>query len=183
MMTENNQPSLTLIDTNRELVDAWLMAFQNIAEVNIMHGDILKHAKNTLVSPANSYGDMGGGIDLAYRYFFGRDIECRVQQKIQDTGQPYLPIGKSLLVATGHLHFPWLIVAPTMFLPEPTSARNCYMAMRAILDCMQRHSDKLEAIYCPGLGTLTGRLSPMQAASTMAAAYTDWLLGTNRDFK
>lgn len=179
-MRTNNLPPLTLIDINPSLVDAWLIAFQDIPEVNIIHGDILKHAENTMVSPANSYGDMGGGVDLAYRYFFGRDIERKVQQNIQDSGQPYLPIGQSLLVDTGHQRLPWLIVAPTMFLPEPTSARNCYLAMQAILDCMQENQQVLQAVHCPGLGTLTGRLSPAQAASTMAEAYRDWQQGINR---
>lgn len=178
-MTITDLPPLTLIDIKPELVEAWLIAFQDIPEVNIMHGDILQHAENTLVSPANSYGDMGGGVDLAYRYFFGREIERRVQQKIQDTGQPYLPVGKSLLVETGHAHFPFLIVAPTMFLPEATTAKNCYLAMQAILGCMQLHRDKLRTVYCPGLGTLTGKLSPMHAASTMAAAYRDWHVRIN----
>lgn len=157
-----------------------LIAFQDIPDVSIQHGDILKHATHTLVSPANSYGDMGGGVDLAYRYFFGRDIERRVQQKIQATGQAYLPIGQSLLVNTGHQHFPWLIVAPTMFLLEPTSTKNCYLAMQAILNCMHENRNTLEAVHCPGLGTLTGRLSPAHAASSMANAYNDWQEGLNR---
>ena len=105
-MTTNNLPPLTLIDINYHLVEAWLIAFQGIPDVSIQHGDILKHATNTLVSPANSYGDMGGGVDLAYRHFFGRDIERRVQHKIQTTGQAYLPIGQSLLVDTGHPRLP-----------------------------------------------------------------------------
>ena len=179
-MTANRLPPLTLIDINHELVHAWLIAFQDIPEVNIQHGDILKQATHTLVSPANSYGDMGGGVDLAYRYFFGRDIERKVQQKIQATGQSYLPIGQSLLVDTGHQRLPWLIVAPTMFLPEPTSTRNCYLAMQAILDCMRENQHVLEAVHCPGLGSLTGRLNPTQAASTMAEACQDWQQGVNK---
>jgi hypothetical protein len=60
---------LWLIDRNGELVEAWQKEFEGIDEVHTECGDILKIAENTIVSPANSYGYMDGGIDLEYGYF------------------------------------------------------------------------------------------------------------------
>jgi hypothetical protein len=45
----------------------------------------------------------------------------------------HLPVGASLVVRTGHPRIPYLIVAPTMVLPEAVSADHCYRAMRAVL--------------------------------------------------
>jgi O-acetyl-ADP-ribose deacetylase (regulator of RNase III) len=165
---------LSLIDKNPLLVKAWIRSFSAFPEVNIIEGDILSHAKNTLVSPANSYGDMGGGVDLVYRNYFGHEIERKVQKQIQLTDKNYLPVGQSLLVETDNLRFPYLIVVPTMFLPEPTTDKNCYMAMQALLLQIQQQGEKLSEVFCPGFGTGIGRISPERAANTMAQAYSNW---------
>ena len=60
---------LNLIDINSSLVSAWTDAFAEFPEVNIREGDILKVAEDCVVSPANSYGYMDGGIDAVYCAF------------------------------------------------------------------------------------------------------------------
>src|SRR5580658_10917024 len=112
---------LHLVDRSSDLVREWERAFSQLPEVLIELGDILEVAHTALVSPANSYGYMNGGIDLAYRAFFGIEIEHAVQTKITQVAGPYLPVGQAILVETGHARIPYLISAPTMFLPEPTN--------------------------------------------------------------
>lgn len=165
---------LHLVAINPELVTAWDRVFFDTPDVSVHQGNILDLAEDTLVSPANSYGDMGGGIDRVYRTHFGPQIEQTVQAAIRATGEPYLPVGSALLVPTGDTTIPRLIVAPTMFLPEPIPARNCFDAMRAILDCYDRYADQIEQIYCPGLGTGVGQVDPMDSAREMKAAYLTW---------
>src|SRR5690348_1808703 len=93
---------LHLVDRSEDLVRVWEVAFRAYPEVVIERGDILKAAHTALVSPANSYGYMNGGIDLAYRHFFGIQIEHTVQRRIQEVAGAYLPVGQAVLVETGH---------------------------------------------------------------------------------
>ncbi len=162
---------LHLVDRSEELVRAWALAFRPFPEVKIECADILKVAHTALVSPANSYGYMNGGIDLAYRHFFGVEIERTVQAKIKEVAGPYLPVGRAILVETGHSRIPFLISAPTMFLPEPIDVGSCEMAMAAALGIAKSHGSDWEALFCPGMGTGVGRVAPRDAAKAMAKAY------------
>jgi O-acetyl-ADP-ribose deacetylase (regulator of RNase III) len=163
--------NLHLVDRSPELVREWKRAFGAFPEVEIELGDILQVAHTALVSPPNSYGYMNGGIDLAYRTFFGIQIEYAVQAKIAEIAGPYLPVGQAILVETGHGRIPFLISAPTMFLPEPTDADSCEKAMAAALGIARTHGSTWEALFCPGLGTGVGCVAPRDAAGAMATAY------------
>lgn len=77
--------TLHLVDRNISLVNAWREAFRGFPEVAVQHGDMLKLAKHCLVSAANSFGFMDGGIDAAYWEFFGPQIERAVQEAIPRT--------------------------------------------------------------------------------------------------
>lgn len=58
---------LHLVDTNAVLVAAWKDEFQQIDDVAVLHANLLAVAENTVVSAANSFGFMDGGIDKALR--------------------------------------------------------------------------------------------------------------------
>jgi len=162
---------LHLVDRSADLVREWELAFRPFPEVVIERADILKSAHTALVSPANSYGYMNGGIDLAYRTFFGIQIEHIVQRRIKEVAGAYLPVGHAILVETSHPRIPFLISAPTMFIPEPIDAENCQAATSAALNLALEHRGEWEAVFCPGMGTGVGRLPPQSAARAMAEAY------------
>jgi O-acetyl-ADP-ribose deacetylase (regulator of RNase III) len=162
---------LHLVDRSASIVDAWRSAFAGISDVDILQADILAVAHTAIVSPANSYGYMNGGIDLAYRHFFGVGIESAVQAKIKEVAGAYLPVGRALLVETQHERIPYLISAPTMFLPEPIPAENCRLAMEATLRLARLHPNECADVFCPGLGTGVGRVPPDEAAAAMKSAY------------
>ncbi len=161
---------LILVDLNIELVRCWQSAFATFPEVEILCGNILQAAKTCVVSPANSYGFMDGGIDLEYVNYFGLQLQVKVQQAISLRPEGHLPIGASLIVATGTATIPYLIVAPTMELPGRVSFQNCYYAMVAVLQIASQHPDVLTEVYCPGLATGTGAVEPRYAAQEMAIA-------------
>jgi O-acetyl-ADP-ribose deacetylase (regulator of RNase III) len=165
---------LHLVDINAELVDAWREAFADQDAVAVHHNDILAVARGSLVSPANSYGFMDGGIDEAYRDHFGLTLEQRVQEAVGRRVEGYLPVGASLAVPTGRSDVPWLIVAPTMRMPEPVPASHAYRALRAVLRLVDADPDRHREVYCPGLATGTGRVPAGEAAKEMAEAYRDW---------
>jgi O-acetyl-ADP-ribose deacetylase (regulator of RNase III) len=165
---------LHLVDLNAALVDAWHSEFAAFPEISIYQGDILLIAQHCLVSPANSHGFMDGGIDEQYRRFFGPQVEQVVQSAILRRPEQMLPVGASLVVPTGHARIPWLIVAPTMEMPEPVPAHHSGRALRAALRLIDSHPELDSDIFCPGLGTWTGRIPPDLAAREMAGAYAAW---------
>lgn len=101
-------------------------------------------------------------------------MQRRVQDAIARRPEGYLPVGASLTVATGHPRIQYL-VAPTMLMPEMTTADASYRAMMAVLREVSRLPDLLHTIYCPGLATGVGAVPPNEAAEAMAAAYRDWV--------
>jgi O-acetyl-ADP-ribose deacetylase (regulator of RNase III) len=166
--------ALHLVDIQLELVEAWKEAFASFPEVNVHAGDILRIAENTIVSPANSYGFMDGGIDLQYREFFGVELEHRVREIVAARPEKRIPVGTAAVVRTQHSRIPFLILAPTMEMPEAVPATHAYRALRAVLRRFGADSVIGRRIYCPGLGTLTGRIPVIAAAREMASAYRDW---------
>jgi O-acetyl-ADP-ribose deacetylase (regulator of RNase III) len=166
---------LHLVDINEEMVAAWKVAFRDLPNVFIRQGNLLSNAENCVVSPANSYGFMDGGIDAAYRSFFGAGIEQKVRSAIDLRPERILPVGASLVIQTGHLKIPYLIVAPTMTMPEGVEASNCYRAMRAVLRVVESVPEIGRMVYCPGLGTGVGMVAPNEAAAMMERAYRDWM--------
>ncbi len=168
------QCNLHLIDRNAELVFAWRQHFQPWPEVEIQQGDILAAARHCLIAPANSYGFMDGGIDLAYRSFFGPAIEKRVQHSINIRHEGLLPVGAATFVSTGHPNIPYLLVAPTMTLPEAVPALNAMRALRAALRLVVQYPVLAVDVYCPGLATGVGAVPADEAAAAMAQAYREY---------
>jgi len=165
---------LHFVDIDRDVIDALRGAFAGIPEVTCSTGDILAVAHTALVSPANSYGFMDGGIDAAYSAFFGPGVPIAVQDAINRRPEGHLPVGASLAVRTGHARIPFLIVAPTMLTPEEVPASSCYRALRAVLRLAGTTPELDSDIFCPGLATGTGRVSATDAAEQLAQAYADW---------
>jgi O-acetyl-ADP-ribose deacetylase (regulator of RNase III) len=165
---------LHLVDSDPLVAAALAEAFASHAEVVVEHGDLLRAAKYAVVSPANSYGFMDGGIDLAFANLFGLGLERRVLEVIALRPEGHLPVGASAVVLTKHPRIPYLILAPTMLMPEHVDAQNAYRALRAVLRLTA--SDPLRAgpVYCPGLTTGVGGVSAVEAAKEMVAAYQDW---------
>jgi O-acetyl-ADP-ribose deacetylase (regulator of RNase III) len=164
---------LVLVDQEPGLVECWNREFAAFPEVAVVCGDILSLAQNAIVSPANSYGFMDGGIDLLYLEYFGLQIQDRVQDAISRRQEGYLPVGASVVVKTGHPKIQYLVVSPTMILPEAVPAANCFFSMAATLS-IASHTVEITDLYCPGLGTGVGRVPFDIAAEEMANAYRKW---------
>lgn len=166
-----------LRDTNKELVDEWRKAFRGIGDFHISQGNIFDlpdidaaATGGAIVSPANSFGFMDGGIDLRYSEHFGWDLEARLQDRIKYEFHGELPVGQATTVPTHDKKIPWLISAPTMRVPLYVSnTPNAYLAFRAAL--REAKNQCFGSIICPGLGTGVGLLGYENCARQMYYAY------------
>ncbi|QIF03256.1 macro domain-containing protein [Roseimicrobium sp. ORNL1] len=166
---------LHFVDINPVVADALAHAFREHPDVGVSCGDILQIAHHCIVSPANSFGYMDGGIDARYLEFFGPSIQSIVQDTIQRRAEGMLPVGAALAVATRHVRIPYMIVAPTMEVPEEVPASHAGRALRAALRVVDREPALADQVYCPGMATLTGRVPAAEAAASMLSAYEHWL--------
>lgn len=180
---------LHLRDLSRALVEAWRREFAGLPGVTISHGDIFSERPGSVsasdpidiradavVSPANSFGFMDGGIDLVYTYQLGPQVQERLRALLAEQHDGELPVGQAAIVPTGHPDIPWCISAPTMRVPTDVSETvNAYLAMRAALLAVLSHNrtspQPIRTVLCPGLGTAVGRMPPERCARQMREAW------------
>src|SRR5579872_7306577 len=94
---------------------------------------------DAVVSPANSFGYLDGGIDAFYTDHFGPDIQLRVLRQIYEPHAGELVVGTADIVETAHDRIPFLIAAPTMRVPMVLrDSPNPYLAARAVFLRVQR---------------------------------------------
>lgn len=175
---------LQLVDTNPEITAAWHQVFADVPQVSIHHGSIFDYPADALVSPANSFGYMNGGIDFAISKHLGWRLEKDLQRIIREKYYGELLVGQAEILATGHSLFPYLIAAPTMRTPITiTRGPNVYQSLKAAL-LLLRHgrlatgelvSNKVQRVAVPGLGTGIGQVRPLVCAWQMRLAWEDVL--------
>jgi len=164
---------IRLMAIDAGLCAAWDEAFRGVPGVHVEHAGVFDNpsvSADGIVSPANSFGFMDGGIDYLYSEFFGWDLQKRLQEQIRYHYQGELPVGCALVVPTGKEQIPWLISAPTMRVPLLVNdTANAYLAFRAALQAAV--SKGMKSIICPGLGTGVGRMPYDKCARQMRMAW------------
>ncbi len=165
------------------LARAWGEQFSEIPNVQIHLGSILDVSADALVSPANSFGFMDGGIDALYSKHFGWDLQLRLRRLILDRHFGELLVGRAEIVETGRVAQPYLVAAPTMRVPMVLGSEsiNPYLATRAALLLVTRGqfadgapvSAAVQTVAFPGMGTGVGRVPADLCARQMKAAFLD----------
>ncbi len=172
---------LKLVDFNKGLCDAFEEYFADLPNIEIIHDSFQNIDEfDCMVSPANSFGIMDGGVDLAISRYFGWQLMERVQKRILSEFLGEQPVGTSIIVETKHEEHPFLAHTPTMRVPmDITHTDNVYLAMWAMLVAVHNHNQtgeqKINCVVCPGLGTGTGRVPYREAARQMSLAYKNYL--------
>jgi O-acetyl-ADP-ribose deacetylase (regulator of RNase III) len=167
-----------------KILDAWRHFFGQAENVIIIEEDITKLECDAVVSPANSFGFMDGGLDYALSERFGWDLEKKLQKIIKELPEGELLVGQALVLETGDAKIPLLISAPTMRIPTNfniDTSINAYLAMKAIL-IKANGDNRISSVAIPGLCTGVGRMQPMIAARQMFQAYKEIILGERMDF-
>lgn len=179
---------LTAVDDS--LVGAWRRFCGDLDFVSIHEGSILETPTDAVVSPANSFGFMDGGIDALYTKRFGRDLQDRLQDRIRSQHGGELLVGLAEVIETGDSHIPFLVSAPTMRVPMILrDSVSPYLAARAVLRLVsqgtfsqgplagQPIASRIQTVAFPGLGTGVGGVGPNTCARQMRAAIEEVLLG------
>lgn len=163
---------------NPLLVEEWKIAFEDVDNVFVSQGDITKYdiLVDAIVSPANSFGYMTGGIDAVYVDWLGEQMHINARTAIERDHYGELPVGQAIVVETASMIIPSLVVAPTMREPMRVPPINAYLSFRAALIAIIEnnkwfHSREISSVLCPGMGTLTGKIPMDMAAKLMRAAY------------
>ena len=159
---------ILICDWNPEVVgEAERQGFKAVQD------NILNHS-GVLVSPANSFGFMDGGVDLAYSRRYP-SLQSWVRSAIETQYDGELLVGQAELVRIHDpgIH-PLIIVAPTMRTPATNLAGtiNVYLAMKAVFKTWEAFGMFKEGrrLVCPGLGTASGGLDPQIALYQMRKA-------------
>lgn len=166
------------------MVAAWELAFEGLEEVAVRQGDLTEFSGGAIVSPANSFGFMDGGIDYAISERLGWDLQGKLQAQIKDLPMGELLVGQALVLETGDELIPWLISAPTMRVPmnfNISTSINAYLATKAALNAAKSHPE-IEFVAIPGMCTGVGRMPFSTAAHQMMMAYREVVLGEKMDF-
>ncbi len=177
---------LILADIHEPLTLAWTKFFSECGNVSVHHGSIFELDCDAIVSPANSFGFMDGGLDLLISRYLGWHVQERLQEIIKTKYHGELLVGQAEIVETSHEKIPYLISAPTMRVPKKIiKTVNAFLATRAILLLVKYGkmpdgkaiSDIVQTIAIPGLGTGVGELPPSICARQMRMAYDEIVLG------
>jgi O-acetyl-ADP-ribose deacetylase (regulator of RNase III) len=188
---EEDGPGLRVVLTAVEegLSDAWERFCGDLPFVAVHRGSIFDVTCDAVVSPANSFGFMDGGIDMAYSERWGWGVQGRLQRAIREKHHGELLVGQAEIVETGDAALPYVITAPTMRVPMVLrESVNPYLAARAVFllwkhaimpvgpDAGRPISEVIRAVAFPGLGTGIGRVGPNTCARQVRQAIDDVLL-------
>lgn len=174
-MVENRK--IYLLERDLRKCDYLWFFFDPEPDVEIVNDDFCHfmqtHNVQCVVSPANAFGLMDGGYDLAITKWFGNQLQERVQQYILDNYHGEQPVGTSFLIDAGK-DGKFLIHTPTMQTPQTIlDERVVYQCMRTTLMCMEENG--IESIAIPMFGCATGKVSPKLAAGMMWKAYQQFM--------
>lgn len=181
--------NIILTSVDAPLADAWQRHCGDLECVTVHRGSIFDVNADAVVSPANSFGFMDGGIDLLYSQFFGWQVQEKLQDAIRARHHGELLVGAAEIVETDNADLPFLVAAPTMRVPTILrDSVNPFLAARAALLVVKHGTfsggayegeavcDYVETIAFPGLGTGVGRVGPETCAHQMRAALDEVVL-------
>ncbi|MFQ5824928.1 MAG: macro domain-containing protein [bacterium] len=136
-------------------------------EIQFLVGDLTKLEVEAIVNPANSEGEMGGGVAGAIKKAGGKIIEEEAME------QAPIPIGKAVITTSGKLKCDFVIHAPTMEAPvQRTTLDKIFKAVYAALQAAVDFG--IESLAIPGMGTGTGRVPVEEAAKAMTDAIKEY---------
>ena len=165
-----------LLDKNQRMTEYWKIYFSNDKDVEIVCMDFFasmySHDVECIVSPANSFGLMDGGYDLAITNYFGSSLMKEVQKYIIENYNGEQPVGTAFIIDIPNKKQK-LIHTPTM--RTPSAIRDpmvVYFAMRETLRIAKKNN--VESIVIPAFGGSCGELDYNIIAKMMKIAFDEY---------
>ncbi|EAQ7565660.1 macro domain-containing protein [Salmonella enterica] len=157
--------------------------FQNTENVEIIRRPFETVPEfDCMVSAANSFGLMDGGVDAAITTYFGTQLQRRVQKYIIQEYLGEQPVGTAFITETGDGEHPWLVHAPTMRVPLIIDGTDAvYNATRAALLAIFQHNKsvaeykKIKSVVFPAMGAGCGQVPPDSVARQMRLAWDGFI--------
>lgn len=176
---------LFLRDRNPAMLLAWQEFFGKEKDIDVTIGDIFDEGPwldaEAIISPANSWGFMDGGIDFVYSSYFGWGASDKLREEIWANYGGEVLVGQAVLIDMRNTskdqkiidrinRTPYLISAPTMRVPMNVSGTvNAYLAFNAALKLAKKNN--IKSMLCPGLGTAIGQMPHRNCACQMYEAW------------
>lgn len=184
--TSGDALRISLGGVDSDLCRILAATFADVDCVEVVEGNFVDLPCDAIVSPANSFGDMGGGIDKVIDDFHEGAAQTAVMAAIAEQFFGELPVGSALIVELKRSRLPFIVVAPTMRTPSVVAGTiNAYLAMRAALVAVTRHNltqeSRIRSLAIPGLGTGVGGMPYEEASEQMRRAYDSVIGGQWRD--
>lgn len=175
-------PTIVFIDVNEENIKEFKRQFKGVKNVEFFVDDIRNTKCDCIVSPANSFGMMDGGVDLFIEQMLHIEKKLCKQIKLEHFGEQH--VGSMTMVKVdGHPIVKWMASVPTMRLPEDVSeTHNAYIAFRTLLVYLKKNKTGIKRVactpFCTGAGHMPVEVSARQMylayKSVMEARYPDW---------
>lgn len=172
---------ITFVSLNRDIVKTVNDVFSDYNNISAIHSNIGQcRSHDCIVSPANSFGNMDGGIDRAISYMLNtiddRDyIGKKVRKEIQKRYRGEQPVGSCMIIPTDNNKFPYLAHAPTMRIPRNcVGTLNPYYAFKAVLCDILNFNEYMASVggkkiktiltttFCTGCGEVPLRMALLQ---------------------
>ena len=161
-----------IIDESKQKIEIAKQYFKDtdIEFVDEKFSDFMKRETvECIVSPANSFGLMDGGYDLAITEWFGEQLQKRVQKYIIKNYYGEQPVGTSFIISANG-NGQKLIHTPSMQTPRAIlDPVIIYQCMRSTLMCA--YKNKVQSILIPLFGGGCGGVGARTIAKLMRLAY------------
>lgn len=176
---------ISLGDMNADISRCLATVFAGVSHVEVVEGNLLDLSCDAIVSPANSFGNMGGGIDKAIDDFHGGAAQKAVTAAIAEQFFSELPVGAALITKLASRRFPYVVATPTMRIPGNVAGTiNAYLSMRAALIAVVHHNaasgSSIRSLAVPGLCMGVGGMPYEKASEQMRTAYDSVIGGLRR---
>ena len=168
--------NIILLDINKDMVRAWDSLFARCNNIRVIHSSLQDYIADNpdikcVVSPANAFGQMTGGFDLAISGIFGWELQDKVKEELLIKFYGEQPIGSSICIDIPG----WdakLIHTPTMRTPSRIKdSEIIYTCMRSTLICAMENLNPGDTIIIPAFGALCGGIDKELVAEEMYDAY------------